>query len=207
MTNTQSVLPRTAGPSPLKAHTTLDSPASSSSKDLVATNPLSQPSSQPENRAPLQLRDNHRSDDSRQPEGLSETLLKDDHGRPFYIGPSPTASFLSQANKNIDQLRNKFLDQGFQTSAENSLSELSNTFAAVHFEDVSNVRMNVRMFRRSNEAFFIPGKEEGLEMIQSKSLFYPPWDSHLTREVFLLKFDSLRQRNQEGQSILYSPTS
>ena len=77
------------------------------------------------------------------------------------------ASFLFQANNNIGQLKGKFWDKTFHTNAESSLFELSSTFAAVNFDGSSNVRTNMRNFRRNNEVFFIPEKEEGMMMIQS----------------------------------------
>ena len=102
-------------------------------------------------------------------ERITETLLSDEYGRPFYLGPSSTASFLSQANSNINQLKGKVCDRNVQINAESSLSDLSNALAAVNFDESANVRTNVRDFRRNNEIFFIPENDEGTMMIQSKS--------------------------------------
>lgn len=109
-------------------------------------------------------------DNGEQNETIHEKLLDYHDGQSFYIGPSPTASFMAQANSNIDKLKGKFCDQSFQKSAENSLSDLSNSFAAVNFDDGSTVQTSVRSFRRNNEVFFIPGREEGMRMMQSKTV-------------------------------------
>jgi hypothetical protein len=109
-------------------------------------------------------------DDSKHHGAGPDKVLNDENGRSFYLGPSPMASLLSQANNDIHHLKDKFGDRNLQKSAEGSLSELSMTFAAINFEDASNIRTNVRNFRRSSEIFFIPEKEEGLRMIQSKTL-------------------------------------
>ena len=98
---------------------------------------------------------------------LSAKMLKDNHCPPIYAGPLPTASSLSQPSHNIGDLSEKFGEQSFHKNVANSLSELSETFAAVNFEDPSNVKRNVRDFRRNNELLFIPEKDEGLQLIQS----------------------------------------
>ncbi|KAE8445521.1 hypothetical protein EG329_013284 [Mollisiaceae sp. DMI_Dod_QoI] len=89
-------------------------------------------------------------------------LLKDDTGQPFYIGPSPMATFLSQADSNIGKAMNDFRDAQLHRNAEDSLADLSSTFASVGFQDANEVRKNVQSLKRSNEIFFIPEKEEGL---------------------------------------------
>ncbi|KAH8594957.1 hypothetical protein B0O99DRAFT_167894 [Bisporella sp. PMI_857] len=95
--------------------------------------------------------------------------ISDSPSRQSYVEPLPpplTTSFLSQANNNIEQLKGKLTDQRLYSSAENSLSELSSTFAALDFEDESDVRMNVREFLRNRDAFFIPTADEGRRMIE-----------------------------------------
>jgi hypothetical protein len=81
--------------------------------------------------------------------------------------------FLSQAKSNVQKLKG-YLDESAQSNAENSLSDVSTVFAAVNFEDSSNVRLQVQSFRRANEVFFIPEEEEVLQMIQSESFFIVP---------------------------------
>jgi hypothetical protein len=102
----------------------------------------------------------------------SENPLRDTGAMRFFEESSPTASFLSQANKNIEQLKGKFHDQRLQFHAESSLSELANTFSAINFEESSDVRKNVRDFRPNNDVFFIPEIEEGSRLIQSKLPHY-----------------------------------
>jgi hypothetical protein len=114
--------------------------------------------------------DRYKFPDEERTKRAAEDLLNTDHGRPFYLGLSSAAFFLPQANSNIGQLKGKCRDKTFETNAERSLSDLTKTFAAVNFDASSNVRENVRSFRRKNEVFFIPEKEEGMKMMQSKPL-------------------------------------
>lgn len=157
-----SVLARTAAASE-------QSSVPSSIKGKVPATPLSVTPSVSENASTSHATGSYASPhDHEQSECVAEELLSDGHGRSFYLGPSPTASFLSQATTNIGQLKGKFWDQNFQTNAESSLSELSKTFTAINFDESSSVRANVRTFRRNNEVFFIPEKDEGMMMMQSK---------------------------------------
>ena len=99
---------------------------------------------------------------------LSEKLLRDDSGQTFYLGPSPTASFLSQATSNVERVKDTFESFDLQSGAERGLSDLSDSFSAVGFEDASNIRANVKSFRRANEVFFIPRRDEGERLIDSR---------------------------------------
>lgn len=111
-------------------------------------------------------------------------FLRGSNGHALYIGPSPVASFLSQASNNTGTSKDTFPDPMLQSNAEESLTELSDTFAAIDFQDAADVRRNVRNFRRIREIFFIPGKEEGLQLIerqfQSSSFPNPSWGISLT---------------------------
>ncbi|CZR64472.1 uncharacterized protein PAC_14370 [Phialocephala subalpina] len=93
-------------------------------------------------------------------------LLKDETGHPFYIGPSPIATFLTQASSNISKVMNDVRDTRLHMNATDSLADLSSTFAAVGFHDPSEARKKVRSFKRANEPFFIPEKEEGIHLIK-----------------------------------------
>jgi hypothetical protein len=63
-----------------------------------------------------------------------------------------------------------FQNFDLQSGAEKGLSELSDSFTAVNFADASNIRADVKSFRRANEVFFIPRKGEGEWLIESRFL-------------------------------------
>jgi hypothetical protein len=98
-------------------------------------------------------------------------ILNEDSSSPFYLGPSTTATFLSQANSDIDKLKTSFGDPNLRSHAQDSLSELSNAFATAHFSNTSDIRRSVREFRRKSEVFFIPSQEEGLQLMESTLSF------------------------------------
>lgn len=95
-----------------------------------------------------------------------ERLHSDDSGQALFIGPSPIASFLSQANSNIGQVMKDSRDSKIQKKAEASLADLSSTFAALGLRDGIEIRRNVQKQRRQSEVFFIPEKAEGEYMMK-----------------------------------------
>jgi hypothetical protein len=72
--------------------------------------------------------------------------------------------------RDIVDMQIRSQDPELQRSAENGLSELTKSFTADQFDYGSNVHLNVRNFRRSNEVFFIPEKDEGTKMIAGRFL-------------------------------------
>lgn len=63
-------------------------------------------------------------------------------------------------------------DARLHKNAEDSLANLSSTFAAVGFHDPSEARRKARQFKRTNEVFFIPEKEEGMHLMECKSYYH-----------------------------------
>lgn len=90
--------------------------------------------------------------------------------------PFRAASLLGEVTRNIVDMQIRSRDPELQQSAENGLSELTKSFAADNFDDDSNIHLKVQNFRRRNEVFFIPEKEEGIRMVEGR--FSSPRNSH-----------------------------
>ncbi|KAF8859330.1 hypothetical protein BDZ45DRAFT_783091 [Acephala macrosclerotiorum] len=61
---------------------------------------------------------------------------------------------------------NDVCDARLHKNAEDSLADLSSTFAAAGLHDPSEARRKIRQFKRTNEVFFIPEKEEGIHLME-----------------------------------------